>query len=228
MRKFNTQGIVLSRINYGETARIITFLTPDYGKVSVMAKGVRKSRSKLAGGIELFSVSDIGVLAGRGEVDTLMSSRLAAHFGEIVKDLDRTNLGYQFIKQLDKATESKTEPEYFQLLKQAFEVLDDRSTSLELVEAWFGAQLLKLAGHTPNLKTEKSGAKLAANKKYDFDFDAMAFQPGKTYSANQIKFLRLLFSANPPAVLQRVNAATELASRACSLIRSVLQIYIRI
>src|SRR5689334_13497784 len=101
MRKLNTQGIVIARTNYGEAARIITFLTPDHGKLKVMAKGVRKSKSKLAGGIELFSVSHIGILKGKGEVDTLVSSRLIKHYGNIVKELDRTNLGYQLIKELD-------------------------------------------------------------------------------------------------------------------------------
>ena len=182
MRKFNTKGIILSRTDYGEAARIITFLTPDQGKITVMAKGVRKSKSKLAGGIELFSVSDIGVMKGKGEVDTLLSSRLVKHYGGIVKDLDRTNLGYQLIKQLDKATAEHPETVFFDLLNQAFEALGDQSISSELIEAWFSAQILKLSGRAPNLQTEKSGSKLMADQKYDFNFDAMSFEPGKTYN----------------------------------------------
>ncbi|HET7827757.1 MAG TPA: DNA repair protein RecO, partial [Candidatus Saccharimonadales bacterium] len=143
MQKFNTRGIVLARVNYGEAGRIITFLTPDRGKLKVLAKGVRKTKSKLAGGIELFSVSHIGVLAGKGEVDTLVSSRLAKHYGRIVKDLGRTELAYQLIKQINKATEDQPEAAYFELLEQAFESLDDESVSLSLIDAWFSAQLLK-------------------------------------------------------------------------------------
>lgn len=212
MQKFNTKGIVLSRTNYGEAARIITFLTPDHGKLKVMARGVRKSKSKLAGGIELFSVSDIGVMKGKGEVDTLASSRLVKHYGRIVKDLDRTNLGYQIIKQLDKATAEHPEEAYFDLLNHAFEALDDKKIGTELIEAWFGAQLLKLSGRAPNLQTEKSGTKLAADKKYDFNFDAMCFEPGAKFGATQIKFLRLLFAGNPPLALQKVAGADKLAS----------------
>src|ERR1700676_1640031 len=44
-----TTGIVLRRINYMEADRIITILTPDYGKLTLFAKGVRKANSKLAG-----------------------------------------------------------------------------------------------------------------------------------------------------------------------------------
>lgn len=49
----HTRAIVLRRTNYGETDRILNLLTPE-GKKSVLAKGVRREKSKLAGGIELF------------------------------------------------------------------------------------------------------------------------------------------------------------------------------
>lgn len=48
-----TQAIVLRRTNYGESDRILNLLTPE-GKVSVIARGVRKEKSRLAGSIELF------------------------------------------------------------------------------------------------------------------------------------------------------------------------------
>ena len=56
MNQLVTDGIVLSRVNYGEADRIIKLLTPEAGKLSLMARGVRKPKSKLAGGIELFSI----------------------------------------------------------------------------------------------------------------------------------------------------------------------------
>lgn len=228
MQKFNTLGIVLGRTNYGEAARIITFLTPDYGKVKVMAKGVRKSKSKLAGGIELFSVSDIGVMVGRGEVDTLVSSRLSKHYGKIAKDLSRTELAYELIKTVDKATEEHPEPAYFDLLNNGFQALDDETISQGLIEVWFKAQLLSLAGHSPNLKTEKSGAKLMSGKAYDFSFEDMALTPGKKYKTDQIKFLRLIFSPNPPSVLQKVQESERLSLTLQPLLRSILQTHIRI
>ncbi|HET6863687.1 MAG TPA: DNA repair protein RecO, partial [Candidatus Saccharimonadales bacterium] len=204
MQKYNTRGIVLNRTNYGEADRIISFLTPNRGKVKAIAKGVRKSKSKLAGGIELFSISDIGVIVGRGDIDTLASSRLARHYGQITKELDRTELAYKFIKMVDQATEDEPETAYFNLLKDGFGSLDDKTLSLDLAEGWFSAQLLKLAGHTPNLKTENSGAKLIDGHKYDFEYQVMSFTPGKKYKTADIKFLRLLFSSNPPSVLQKV------------------------
>ena len=58
MKTYRTQAVVLRRTNYGEADRILQLLTPD-GRRSVMARGVRKEKSKLAGGIELFAVSDV-------------------------------------------------------------------------------------------------------------------------------------------------------------------------
>lgn len=221
-------GIVLARTNYGEADRIITFLTPDHGKVKGFAKGVRRTKSKLAGGIELFSVSELSFIIGKSEINTVISTRLLKHYGNIVKDLGRTNLGYDFIKILNKATEEQPEEAYFNLLKQAFEALDDSGINSELINVWFNAKLLKLAGHSPNLRTRKTGEQLEAGEKYDFDFDAMAFQPGKAYNSDQIKFLRLLFSGNSPQALQKVQQADALAAQVNGLIRPMLQAHIRI
>jgi DNA repair protein RecO len=228
MKKFNTQGIILNRTDYAEADRILTFLTPDHGKVKAIAKGVRKSKSKLAGGIELFSISDLGIIVGRGEINTLASSRLLKHYGQIVKDLNRTNLAYEVIKTIDKATEQNTEQAYFDLLSQAFEALDDNNIALELIDVWFRAQLLKLAGHAPNLKTEKSGEALQASQTYNFDYDDMAFHQGDSYNSDQIKFLRLVFSNNQPKVLQKVQSAQVIAAQLQGLVRSMLQTYVRV
>src|SRR5688572_14550778 len=123
MNQIVTTAIILGRTDYGEADRIITLLTPDHGKLRLLAKGVRRVKSKLAGGIELFSISSITFVKGRGDIGTLISTRLNKHYRQIVTDLDRTMVGYDLIKQLNKITEDEPEPEYFDLLKQVFEAL---------------------------------------------------------------------------------------------------------
>lgn len=44
-RNFTTTGLVLKRTQVGETDRIISLLTQDYGKLTCVAKGVRKLKS---------------------------------------------------------------------------------------------------------------------------------------------------------------------------------------
>lgn len=215
MKQAVTTGIILSRTDFGEADRIITVLTPDHGKLRLMAKGVKRLKSKLAGGIELFSVSSVTFITGKSDIGTLVSSRLEKHYGGIVKDIDRTMLGYELIKQLNKATEDEPEREYFDLLQQSFEALNDAAINSELIKTWFAAQLLKLGGHTPNLQTDTTGQKLEASQQYDFNFDDMAFQPRAQgqFSADHIKFLRLLFSNTAPNVLAKIQLAGAMQKR---------------
>lgn len=207
MKQLTTQAIVLSRTDFGEADRILTLLTPEYGKLRVIAKGVRRVKSKLAGGIELFSVSDVVFIKGRSDIGTLMSSRLRKHYGNIVKDIERTMLGYDLIKQLGKAIEEEAESAYFDLLVQTFEALDDASISVELIRFWFEAQLLRLNGRSPNLQTDVNGDKLVPNMHYAFDFEHMAFERASysgRFSADHIKLLRLAFSGNTTPVLRHI------------------------
>lgn len=229
MKQLRTQGIVLSRTDYGEADRIITVLTPDAGKLRLMARGVRKVKSKLAGGIELFSVSDITYMPGRGEIGTLISARLSVHYGRIVERIERVQLGYELIKQLNKTTEDETDEHYFELLRQAFAALDDPEVDLALIRAWFQAQLLRLGGHAPNLQTDTQGHKLLPDKSYNFDFEAMTFthHPQASFGAAHIKVLRLLFSGHAPQALRQVQGIAAAVPDVSPLVNAMASAYIR-
>lgn len=224
MKQLQAKGIVLARINFGEADKIVTLLTPDHGKLRLMARGVRKPKSKLAGGIELFSVSDLMFIQGRGEIGTLISARLIRHYGQIVKDIDRVQLGYELLKNLNRATEDEPESKYFELLDQALQALDDSSINRQLIHIWFQAQLLKLGGHTPNLQTDTAGQKLQPNQSYGFDYDAMSLAPSGNLQAEHIKSLRLLFNQTI-ANLTKVSGLS--LAKLQPLISHMTQIYIR-
>ncbi len=230
MKQFVTRGIVLARTDYGEAARIITLLTPDHGKLRLMAKGVRKPKSKLAGGIELFSTTDITFIRGRGEIGTLISARLIKYYSTVVQDLDRVQLGYELIKILNRATEDHPEVEYFKLLEQAFAALDDASIGLTLIRTWFEAQLLRQAGHSPNLKTDTTGNKLDPDATYSFDFDDMTFTPhdNSKIKAAHIKTLRLLFSGHSPQDIAKIQGLSKLLTDLSPLVHTMLTSYIRV
>lgn len=220
MNQLTTTAIVLARTNYGEADRIVTVLTPDYGKLRLIAKGVRKVKSKLAGGIELFSVSHITFIKGRGDISTLVSARLDRHYGTIVSDIARVQLGYDLIKLINKTIEDEAEKEYFELLEQTFQALDDPANSDELVRTWFMAQLLRHGGHMPNLQTDSFGEKLNPHETYEFDYDAMAFvqHDQGQLTADHIKFMRLIFSGNPPRILRQVSGYQKLLDNCGSII----------
>ncbi len=226
MNQLVTKAIVLNRTDYGEADRILTLLTPDYGKLTLMAKGVRRVKSKLAGGIELFSVSEITFIKGRGEVGTLVSTRLGKHYEHIVGDLDRTMLAYELMKQLNKVTESEVEADYFDLLRDALEALDDFSVSLTLIRFWFSAQLLRLSGQGPNLQTDENGQTLSSEQQYTFDFEHMGFMaaPRGMFDANHIKFLRLAFAGHSAVALAKVQGGSRLAEDCSAMLHHLMQL----
>jgi DNA repair protein RecO (recombination protein O) len=225
MNQLQASVIVLARTDYGEADRIITLLTPDQGKLRLMARGVRKAKSKNAGGIELFSTSSITYLKGRGELGTLISSRLDKHYGNIVKNIDRTMLGYDLIKLMHKATEDGPEPHYYELLEAAFSALDTLVVDIGLIRIWFQAHLVRFAGHMPNLITDTSGNALDAEAIYNFDFDSMACMlndRGRLHSGD-IKVLRLLFGNNSPAILQQVTGVIDVLPTVAPIISNLFQ-----
>lgn len=232
MTQYTTQGIILARTDYAEADRIITFLTPSHGKLKAIAKAVRKSKSKLAGGIELFCVSDLTVITGRGEIGTLISTRLFKNYSNIVKDLDRTGAGYELIRMINKSTEDGSEEIYFNLLNSAFVALNDTELDSQITSLWFGMQLLKLAGHTPNLHTDSHGAKLKPSGTYDFHIDRMQFTPEPAhrgaFSANHIKFMRLGFAAAKPQILHRVRGVQVMVDATGPLVQTMLKSFVRI
>lgn len=225
-----TQGIVLSRREYQEADRILTVLTPDHGKISLIAKGVRKPKSKLAGGIELFSVSELTFLPGRSDLKTLVSSRLLQHYGEIVKDITRTMLGYECMKQLGKILEDSSGGEYFELLKSALVGLNELDLPNEVIETWFNIHLLQMTGHAPNLRTDNLGKPLETGESYVFSFDEMTFShmQGGEPSTDLIKYLRLASVSASPKALGQVQASSDLRAIAVQMTNSMVKYTLRV
>jgi DNA repair protein RecO (recombination protein O) len=223
MKQVVTTGIILGRIDFGEADLILTVLTPDQGKLRVMAKGVRKVKSKLAGGIELFSISSLTLIEGRSDIRTLVSSRLQQHFANIAKDINRTMFGYEALKAVAKITEDYAGGEYFETLRQTLAALDNSQLSLDSISLWLYVQLLSQAGHTPDLRTDGKGNQLEAGQKFSFDYDTMTFvpMPRGRYDDRHIKLLRLAKQANDPAVFVQLKDADKQIEQALGLARQL-------
>jgi DNA repair protein RecO (recombination protein O) len=220
-------GVILSRTDYGEADRIITFLTPAYGKVRVMAKAVRKPKSKLAGGIELFSISDISYIEGRGDLHTLVSTRLERHFGRIVKDIERTMLGYDMLKILSRVLEDEGGEDFYNLLVESLAILDNLESPKDLAEASFLLRLMRLLGHLPAFTHDSKGTPLTKDATFQFSFDDMAFfpLPEGPFTLNHIKLVRLL-SHNPPENLLSIAKLAEYLQDLITIIRTMARRYV--
>lgn len=188
-----TRAIVLRRTNYGEADRIIKLLTP-LGQRSVIAKGVRREKSKLAGGIELFGISDVVISTGRGDLGILTSARLVHFYRHILEDYDRLQFGYEVINLITKASESIDEPECYGVLSEVFMGLDAMSVPFQLTQSWFYLHYAELTGYECNLTVDVTGQPLDSKKTYMYDTGERGLRPAEQgdINADHIKLLRVL------------------------------------
>ena len=195
-KDLKTKGYVMQRTNYGESDRILNLITP-LGKIAVMTKGVRKPRSKLAGAVELFTLSDYNIHLGRSDLGVLTGARMTKHYSEILKDFERLKLAGFILKKVNTASEHTDSKEFFELVDQSLSGLNQNYNPI-LIEAWFLLHLTKATGEEINLYRDTSGAKLEASKRYNYDISQTAFieNPNGEYGENEIKALRLFTSAN--------------------------------
>lgn len=194
-KDIRTQAIVLRRTNYGESDRILNLITP-LGKFSVLARGVRKEKSRLAGAVELFTVSDVVIREGRGSLATLTSAKMLQFYGRILTDLPMLELASSFLKRIERVAEQTDNPEFFDILKQALAGLDN-GISPELVSVWFDFNLLRATGEEINLLYDTRGEKLSPDQQYIWDSieQALSLDPQGTIGASEIKSARLILSA---------------------------------
>ena len=197
------KAIVLRRTDYAEADRVLQLLTSK-GRRAVIAKGVRRERSKLAGGIELFALCDVVVRNGRGELGLLTSARLSAFYRHILEDYERMQFAYTALKLVAAASENIDEPEWFYVLSQTLEQLNVLTVNRQLVETWFYVQYAGLLGDEFNLRSDVTGNPLSAEKRYMYDVSEKGLRLSEQgdLAAEHIKLLRLIQAKPLAAVVQ--------------------------
>ena len=188
-----TRAFVLRRTNYGETDRILNLLTPE-GKISCLAKGVRKEKSKLAGGIELFTLSNVVVhRSQKSDLGLLTSAKMEIFYDQILKDLSNLELASNILKEINRISEHVDSPEFFDILKQSLEGLNN-NLNPKLVETWFNFNLARARGEQINLLTDTDGGKLQEDLRYAWDSTDMALKKleNGNVGKNEIKIMRLM------------------------------------
>lgn len=86
---FADQAVVLGGLDYGDSDRVIHLLTRERGKLPAFAAGARKSRRRFAGALEPFTVLDVRLKEGRGEMVFLESCSVLEGHGGLRADLAR-------------------------------------------------------------------------------------------------------------------------------------------
>jgi len=220
MRMTTTRAIVLRRTNYGEADRVLQLLTPE-GRRSVMARGVRKQKSKLAGGIELFAICDVVLGEGKGNLGVLTSSRLVHFYRHIIEDYDRLQFGYFVIQQVTKGSENVDEPEWYDLMSEVLMGLDATSIPIQLTQTWFYLRYAGLLGHQLNLEIDTEGERLDPARTYRYDVSEQGLReaPNGDITGDHIKLLRLL-STRSIKILAQIGGIGEILPACLQVSRS--------
>jgi len=108
MRAFKTEGIVLKRRDFGEADRILVVFTLARGKVSVVAKGVRRITSRRAGNVELLNRVTMFLYPGK-QLYTLTEASSIDTYQKLKEDLTLSTYAYHIIELVDKLTVEEQE-----------------------------------------------------------------------------------------------------------------------
>lgn len=149
-RVYRAEAIILRRSDFSESDRLLLLATPE-GKRRVVAKGIRKTTSKLAGHLELFTHTALQLAVGRN-LDIITQSHVRHTFSALRADLNRLACAYYIAELFDKCTEEEDENRpLFELLLQTFMALD-RTTRPDLVLRWHELRLLTMVGYRPHFQ----------------------------------------------------------------------------
>lgn len=148
------EGLVLSGIKFGETSKIVTIYTREFGKLKLVAKGARALRRRLASTLQfLFHIGVVFYLKEGRELQLLSSAHLINPFWEVRGDLERfltASAGAEFISRLQIGQESH--PDLFLHLIAFLEMVGKiRHLGLEPLLISFLLQASQLLGYGPSL-----------------------------------------------------------------------------
>ena len=123
-RIYETRAVVLGRFALGEADRVLTLLTPQDGKLKVIAKGVRRPRSRLRGSLEPFA--EIELVLARGRTFDVVTQASVVHTWLSLRDsLEATATAWYLSELADRAcVERAPAPSLYALLCRAYALLD--------------------------------------------------------------------------------------------------------
>ncbi len=150
-RNYQTDAIVIKKTKLGEADTILTFYTPNLGKIQGFAKSLRKTKSKMAGHLELLTHSQVSFARGRN-LDTITGSQTIDSFVPLKTDFRLMSYALYVIELVNQFTPEHYEDyKLFQLLLDTLKNLC-QTEDVEMVLRYFEIHLLNEAGYRPQLQ----------------------------------------------------------------------------
>ncbi len=147
-----TEGIVLEQKDFKENDRVLSVFTKDYGIIKVLARGIRKSTSKLSSQIDLFSFVEISFVLGSG-YKVLSGAYLKDGFFNLKQDLKKQKLAKDISSLLVKYfPKNEKEEDVFEILKKAFFYISKnnfKDADAKYFFVYFQYKVLESLGYEP-------------------------------------------------------------------------------
>ena len=151
-----TEAVVLRSIDYGETSQIVTLFTREKGRLAVMAKGARRTKSPYGSTLQPMAYTQVVFYyrETRG-LQTLSESAHVAPLLDLRRDLEKIALGLRLVELVYALTEEEdAQPPVFRLLTQSLQALDMATTRPANVLPHFQLRLASALGFAPAFEKE--------------------------------------------------------------------------
>ena len=147
------EAIVLHGRRQGETSKIVTVYSREYGKLSLMAKGSRGVRSKYLGTLETFNhVAIVFYHKEERQMQYLSQASILQPFPKLHEQLGRISLAGIPCEIIEKSEiEHHAHPQQFQLLLDTLLALETQTSGLRNIVRAFMLQFVSGAGFEPEL-----------------------------------------------------------------------------
>ena len=150
MTLYRDKGVVLRSYKLGESDRIVVLMTEQHGKVRAVAKGIRKTKSKIGARLEPMSHVEVQLYKGR-ELDTVSQVELIDSSARLHNSLDKLTQGMSMLEAVDQIAEDREpSPHLYRMLHGALNALMEQESPVML--AAFYWKLLAAEGVSPQVQ----------------------------------------------------------------------------
>ena len=153
MQEERTHAIVLRTRAHGESDKIVTFLTQDWGKITGIAKGAKRSRRRFVNVLELFTHIQLRFRPSRSdELVFILGCERVRTFRRPSQDLQRFALASYMVELADVMVAGREAgQEIYALLLHSLAALEEPSPLPSLFLSAFELRLLVEVGYAPNM-----------------------------------------------------------------------------
>ena len=147
----NTKGLVIRVTPYNDTDALLSVLTPEHGRLTVKARGLRRKNSPLIAPCQLLSYAEFTLFEYRN-MYTINEAHAIELFSSLRKDLQKLSLGSYFAQAAETLSqEDLPNPELLSIALNCLFGLSKLNLPETMVKSVFELRSACLSGYTPDL-----------------------------------------------------------------------------